>query len=242
MKVIGILQTLLQRMPPEFMAFFVGVVFARIYVQFTKDKAIRSFLTDKLWGSFLLFVVFTRFSGLILHPTMFTQLNFYTLFGSPASNGGALGVLSIVLYLTIMLRKEKGFNRLVQTLWITRMTTLVGGVFYAYMAFLDLQPFWAEDVLRAVLGLAFFMWLLPKATLQSTHRVLGFLGGLWLITSLFVPHVNRIVLLDLGQWIGALIVLGAVTIEAVRDFRRPSTDLQAISKPDLERIQPDTKE
>lgn len=242
MNVIGILQTLLQRMPPEFIAFFVGVVFARIYVQFNKDKAVRRFLADKLWGSFVIFVVFTRFSGLILHPGMFAQLNFYTLFGSPASNGGALGVLSVALYLIIILRKEKGFDRLVRSLWVARITALVGGVFYAYMAFLDLQPFWTEDVLRAVLALVFFMWLVQKTTLPSTHRVWGFLGGMWLITSLFVPHVNRIVLLDLGQWIGALIVLGAVTIEAVRDFRRPSTDLQAISKPDLERIQPDTKE
>ena len=122
MNVIGILQTLLQRIPPEFIAFFVGIIFARIYVQLNKDKAVRRFLVDKLWGSFLLFVVFTRFSGLILHPRMFAQLNFYTLFGSPASNGGALGVLSVALYLIISSRKIKGPDGLMQTLWISRMT------------------------------------------------------------------------------------------------------------------------
>lgn len=224
MNAIGIVQTLLQRMPPVFIAAFIGTNVARIDLQFLKEPSLRRFLSDKMWGSLVLFVLVTRFSGLILHPGILARPNFYTLFGSSAASGVALGVLSVVIYLMISLRKAKNLNRFQASLWMARMSLVVSGVYYVYQSFLDLQPFWIEDVLRAVLSFMILIALHMKFTFHFSHRLWGTLASVWLLTTLIVPHVNRIGSLDLGQWVAVLIVLTAIGLEALEDFRQPSTD------------------
>ena len=222
MNVVLIVQTLLQRLPSVFIAAFIGVGVTRFYLQFVKEPSLRRFLSDKLWGSLIVFALVTRFSGLILHPSILAQPNFYTLFGTSATSGIALGVLAVIAYLLFSLRKANHLDRFQRSTWIARMSLVVSVMFYLYQSFLDLPPFWAEDVFRFALSFLILVTLHTKLTVHFSHRLWGALAGFWLLTSLMVPHVNRIGPLDLGQWTAVLIVLTAIGQEALKDFRQPT--------------------
>ncbi|MCF8565925.1 hypothetical protein LLE49_14460 [Alicyclobacillus tolerans] len=222
MNVVLIAQTLLQRLPPVFIAGFVGAIVTRVYLQFLKEPSLRRFLSDQLWGSLIVFVLVTRFSGLILHPSILVRPNFYTLFGASAASGVALGVLAVIVYLLFSLGKANHLDRFQRSMWIARMSLVVSVVFYLYQFFLDLPPFWVEDLLRLALSFLILVILHTKWTFHLSHRLWGALAGFWLLTSLMVPHVNRIGPLDLGQWTAVLIVLTAIGLEALKDFRRPN--------------------
>ncbi|QSO53088.1 hypothetical protein JZ785_04100 [Alicyclobacillus curvatus] len=235
MNVVLIVQALVQRLPPVFIAAFVGAIVTRVYLQFLKDPSFRRFLSDKLWSSLILFVLVTRFSGLILHPSILARPNFYTLFGASAASGVALGVLAVIVYLLFSLRKVNHLDCFQRSMWTARMSLVISVVFYQYQSFLDLPPFWAEDVFRLALSLLILVTLHTKLTFHFSHRLWGALAGLWLLTSLMVPHVNRIGPLDLGQWTAVLIVLTAIGQEALKDFRRPAHNPAAQTSHRLDR-------
>lgn len=224
MNVVLIVQTLLQRLPPIFIAAFVGAIVTRVYLQFVKEPSLRRFLSDKLWGSLIVFVLVTRFSGLILHPSILARPSFYTLFGASAASGVSLGVLAVIVYLMFSFRKANNLVRFERSMWMARMSLVVSVVVYLYQSFLDLPPFWAEDVLRFALSFLTLATLHTKLTFHFSHRLWGILAGLWLLTSVMVPHVNRIGPLDLGQWTAVLIVLTAIGLEALKDFRQPANN------------------
>lgn len=218
---MNIWQNLANRIPHSLMALLLGTIAARAYLQFIKDKTLKSLLIDKLWGFLLLYLLITRFSGFLLHPSTLVNLNLYILLAQPPVNGWLIGLVVASVYLVFTLRRAGLANRSVFYI-ISKSLLLAALPYFLYSAIYNFAPFFQQDLLR--LGIASLILLinlpvnLRTAFQRDPHRLWLIMGVSMLATSVIVPQVDQWGLFSPEQWVDTALILMALGIEGIKDI------------------------
>jgi len=212
--------SLLQRIPSQWVALIVGAIGAALYLRYlTPKSAENTFVREKMFTTVLLYILFSRFSGLILHPSANIQADLLSLLSGASSSGWIVGLIASVLYALLSFWNAKRLDR--QSFSVLAEALCSGSIiFFAYQTFTDLNPFRTEDILR-IIGSALLIWLIQTRRVQYSDRPQWLWGGyglMLLLTSTYVPHVNRTLFLTTPQWMFVMIMVIAVYVEAKYDF------------------------
>lgn len=212
--------SLLQRIPSLWIALIVGAIGAALYLKYLVPKSVENnFVREKMSTIVLLYILFSRFSGLILHPSANIQEDLLSLLSGASSNGWLVGLIASVLYALLSFWRAKRLDR--RSLFLFAEAVCSGSIiFFAYQTFTDLNPFRTEDILR-IIGSAILIWLIRTRREQFSNRPQWLWGGyslMLLLTSTYVPHLNRTLFFTTPQWIFVIIMAFAVYVEAKQDF------------------------
>ncbi|WP_206886422.1 hypothetical protein [Alicyclobacillus mali (ex Roth et al. 2021)] len=205
---------LLQRVPDAWMALLLGCVGGWAFLKLQPKDRAREIVADKLSGAVLVFVVFTRFSGILLHPSLSLRDNLMAVIGGTPPGGIFVGLAASTLYLIISLWRKKALDE--TGLKLVAQTLVVGAIpYFAYRAYVDLHPYRFEDLVRC--GFAVILYLLSRRASMYAHRVWAVAGTVLFGTSLLVPHVELYTVFDLSQWTFLLIMAASISVEAWYD-------------------------
>lgn len=212
--------SLLQRIPSLWVSLIVGAIGTALYLRYlTPKSADNDFVRDKLFTIVLLFIFFSRFSGVILHPSINIQQDLLSLLSGSSSSGWIVGLVASVLYTFISFWRGKRLNE--SSFLVLAEAICSGSVFFfAYEAYTNLNPFRTEDILR-IIGSVSLLWLIRNKRTDLLCRAQWLWGGyglMLLLTSTYVPHINRTLLLTTAQWMFVVVMLIAVYVEAKHDL------------------------
>ena len=223
MGLLNSLQGLISRIPQSILYLLIATVSVRIYLQFQPANKLRSELIDRLWGFLTVYVVVTRFSGILLYPRTLRNMNIFTFLAQPPQNGWVLGLIVALAYVFWSLSKAHLLQA--QTFYVSAVALLWAGLgVFVYRFFLDGAPYRAQDLLRLTLAIV-LLALTGARRLQffwSRHpaRLWLAIGVGMLATSAFVPVLDKWWILGWEQWIDAIIIFGAVLSEGIEDAVR----------------------
>lgn len=212
--------SLLQRIPSLWIALIVGAIGVALYLRYlTPKSAENDFLRDKMFTIVLLFILFSRFSGVILHPSANIQAGLLSLLSGSSLSGWIVGLLASVLYVLISFWRGK---RLDQPTFLLFAEVVFSGsiIYFTYQAYTNLNPFRTEDILR-VIASAMFIWLIRTRRTHFSHRSQWLWGGyglMLLLTSTYVPYINRTLFLATPQWMFVGVMIVAAYVEARHDL------------------------
>ena len=212
--------SLLQRIPSLWIALILGAIGASLYLRYLVPKSTENqFVRDKIFTIVLLFILFSRFSGLILHPSANLQADLLSLLSGASSSGWLVGLAASALYALFSFWRTKHLNR--HCFAVLAEAICFGSLlFFAYQAYTDLNPFRMEDILR-IIGSAVLIWFVRTRRVNWSDRpqwIWGAYSLILLLTSAYVPHINRMFLFTTPQWIFVIILFIAVYAEARQDF------------------------
>ncbi|WP_197461013.1 hypothetical protein [Ferroacidibacillus organovorans] len=176
-------------------------------------------MRDKIFTIVLLYILFSRFSGLILHPSANLQADLLSLLSGASSSGWLVGLAASVLYALFSFWRAKHLDP--HCLAVLAEAICFGSLlFFAYQAYTDLNPFRMEDIFRIIWS-AVLIWFVRTRRVKWSDRpqwIWGAYSLVLLLTSAYVPHINRMFLFTTPQWIFVIILLIAVYAEARQDF------------------------
>lgn len=218
--------SLLQRIPSLWIALILSAIGASLYLRYLKPKNPENqFVRDKIFTIVLLYILFSRFSGLILHPSANLQADLLSLLSGASSSGWLVGLAASVLYALFSFWRAKHLDR--HCLAILAESICFGSLlFFAYQAYTDMNPFRTEDILQMI-GSAVLIWLVRSRRVQWSGRpqwIWGIYSLILLLTSAHVPHINRILVFTTSHWIFVIILLIVVCAEARQDFEASASD------------------
>lgn len=224
MELMNSLQGLIHRIPQSVIYLLIATVAVRIYLKFQPADKLRSGLVDRLWSFLVVYVVMTRFSGILLYPGTLRNMNVFIFLAQPPQNGWVVGLSIALAYILWSLRKAHLLQR--QTFYLSAVALLWAGLgVFGYQSFLDGVPYRDQDLLRLILAIVL---LALTGALQSfwslrPARLWLAIGMSMLATSVVVPILDRWWIFGWEQWVDAVIILGAVLSEGVEDaFMRNS--------------------
>ncbi|ACV58143.1 hypothetical protein [Alicyclobacillus acidocaldarius] len=102
---------LLQRVPDAWIALLLGCVGGWAFLKLQPKDRAREIVADKLFGAVLTFVMFTRFSGILLHPSLSLRDNLMAVIGGTPPGGIFVGLGASTLYLIISMWRTKALDQ-----------------------------------------------------------------------------------------------------------------------------------
>ena len=152
MGLLNSLQGLISRIPQSIIYLLITTVAVRVYLQTRPANILRSELINRQWGFLTVYVVVTRFSGILLYPGTLRNMNVLTFLAQPPQNGWVLGLSIALAYVFWSLRKV--YLLQVQTFYLSAVALLWAGLgVFGYQAFLDGAPYRNQDLLRFTLAI-----------------------------------------------------------------------------------------
>lgn len=212
--------SLLQRIPSLWIALIVGAIGSNLYLRYLAPKSAENdFVRDRVFTIVLLFILFSRFSGVILHPSANIRGDLLSLLSGSSSSGWIVGLIASLFYALVSVWRAKRMNQ--PTLFLFAEALCSGSiVFFAFQSYVNLNPFRMEDILRMI-GSGVLVWLIRKHRTRLMLRAQWIWGGyglLLLLTSTYVPHVNSTLFLTTPQWMSVLLMVIAAYVEGKYDL------------------------
>ena len=212
---------LINRIPPSVMAILLGIIAAYFYLRLQKDEPAVAFLKEKMWDFLIVFALVTRFSVLILHPSLFWHLNIYYILAQPPTEGWLVGLTAAVLVGARSWIKAKVDNgtALYQLahafLWGSMpyflYLSLVAGVLFRWLAL-------GRFTWTIIIAIAIRSERLRRLAERYPQRLWGLIGLGLLLSSLTVPSVDLLGPLTVAQWAELSLCLAALIMEAYLDI------------------------
>lgn len=212
--------SLLERIPSTWIALILAGFAASLSMRiYTATHPAKNIVRGKIWNAVLIYIVLSRFSGLILHPSVDIMEDVRSLLSGTSSTGWLLGTAASVIYVITSLWRAQQLNRDA----LTHLFAIVaaGSVLYhAYLALINLNPFRMEDILRAACSLGFFVWFLRAPILRRERPQYwwGLYGVMLLITSSTVPQPQRIFVFSAAQWMFIAVIMISIYSEIIDDI------------------------
>lgn len=212
--------SLVQRVPSLWIALILAAIDASLYLRFLVPKSTENdFVRERIFSIAIVYILFSRFSGLILHPSASIRADLLSLLSGASSSGWIVGLVVTVLYTFVSLWRAKLINQ--RSLFLIVEAICSGSVIcFVYQAGTDFNPFRTEDILR-IIGSVILIVLIQTRRKQYAQRPQWLWGGyglMMLLTSTYVPHIDRILILATSQWLFVLVMVIAVYAEAKHDF------------------------
>lgn len=198
----------------------------RVFLHFLKDKMRRQWLIDKLWLVFMIYLIFTRLSGFVLYPSLLQNLSIYTFLAQPPENGWLIGLLASIIYMACSFYRTRMSDRI--TLYLSSLAFVFGSILYfAYRLSYDLNPYSLEDEIRLVAAIIILCLNWPRHLRQSfghhPERIGLLTGMMLLVTSITVPHWDKLWVFGPGQWVDIILILGSLVMEGLSDVQKERT-------------------
>jgi len=220
--------SLLQRIPSVWIALILSGTCASLYLRYLVAKDPEStFVRERIFSIVFVNIIFSRISGLILHPSANIKEDLLSLLSGASASGWLVGLIASIVYSLLALSRAKHLNQ--KTLAIFAEAVCSGSlVYFVYQAYTDLNPFRAEDILRTI-GAAVLLWLVRRNRAQWSNHAQWLWGGyglMMILTSTYVPHVNRVLAFATPQWVFLILMVISVYAEAKQDLRVSNRHVQ----------------
>ncbi len=198
-------------------AILLGAIAAYTYLHFQRDKPVATFLKDKLWDFLIVFMLVTRVSVLILHPSLLWNFNIYYVLAQPPAEGWLVGLAAAVIIVGRSWRRGQVDNRI--ALFQLAQAVLWGSVpYFLYGLLREAAPYRWLDAARltgaVVIAAAVRFTRLRAAGERYPQRFWLVIGLGLLVSSLTVPRLNLLGPFTTGQWAELALCMAALMIEA----------------------------
>jgi len=217
------LYSLFERIPPVWIALFIGGVAAWVYMSVTrKHDGITDAVRERVSGVVLVYIFFSKFvAGFVFHPSFNLRNDIFSILGESPTNGWPVGMFATILYLLYGLRKANVLGR--RAFAVVGEGSVSGSILlFAYLAFVNLNPFRVEDILRSVGAILLLLFVLYNRHQAESHpqRLWAVLGGVLFMTSVLVPHLTVWFFFSRSQWMFIMLIVVSLIVEAFRDIGR----------------------
>lgn len=211
----------LERIPTEFVAILVCITAAWGFLRLPTNQAASSVLMPLLVDFAVVYIVATKFSGLFIHPEEIGGLSIWTVLAQAPSSGWFVGLSASTLLLLVRLHRTLTEDKMIlQRLTNTALFSLC--VWFTVRLFADHDEFIIRDVALGVVAACLLILSLRngKEFAPYTHRLWIAWSASLLLSSTFVPLIDKWALFSPVQWCGILILIAGLASEAMLDIRR----------------------
>jgi uncharacterized membrane protein len=211
----------LQRIPSQFVAVFVAAAAAWVFLRLLRDEALQKRLFPVLGEFVVVYMVATRFSGLLLHPSEFVHFSIWNLLADAPSSGWLFGlvVAAVVVYWQL---RRRGPITSHQLFGLTNTVLFSAGIWLIVRTFVDRAGFLERDI--AILAATAVLLVLSLRNAAEfgpyAHRLWIFLAVVVLLASTRTPYIDKLGPFTPLQWLGVMLLGAGLLGEVFSDARK----------------------
>lgn len=213
------------RIPTDWVALVLAAIAGSLYLKYsfrTDDHLLRASqaLRDRIYTTVFVYVLVSRFSGVLLHLSVHWRTDLLSLLAGPSQRGWLAGSFAVAMYLWFTLRRRAGWA------WVVAEGTVAGAIlFFAWQAAVNLPPFRYEALVRmgaAVILVLWARWLRSRAA-GRPQWLFGGLAAVAFLTSAWVPQLDRMGPLSVAQWVFLLGIAASLAAELRHDVTQSTS-------------------